>query len=448
MKNAIIRIGITALILIVGVSSLTAESSGGPAESSIAVQLAATQRREEQTPSLEELNALVEQLLRNNPSIQASRKQWQASTKRPSQLSSLPNPELAFTSMSGGNPLPYSTIGNAPLDWASFMFMQKIPWPGKLNLRGEIAETESDQAAQNYRSTTLKTLRQLKETYFELYYVDQARQVLNRYRDLLGQFAGIAEARYRVGEGIQADVLRSQVEISLIMERLEVLDQRRESVQARINSVLNRSPDVTVPPVGRVRSSLPEVPFSLERMYLAARETNPEIEMERLEIQKSTQKLSLARKDFFPDLSVSANYFLRAGAFDNMYEYRLGLEIPLYFWRKERLAVEENVEELDRSQKSYQSKLQEITFQIKDSYISARTSERLIRLYREAIIPQTTAALDSVLSAYEVGTVDFLTLVDSVLTLLNYDLQYEEQIHNYYRSLVRLEELLDLVLVG
>jgi len=187
---------------------------------------------EQPDQSFEFLNNLVEEALRSNPSIQAARKKWEASTKRPSQVASLPNPELSFGSMSSGNLLPYSTIGSGPLSWASFMFKQKIPWPGKLSLKGDIAETEAAQKAQVYQAATFQIIRQLKTAYFELTYFDQATSILNRYRDLLQRLSRIAEAKYTVGEGLQADVLRSQVEVSLIVERLELLDRQRESAQA------------------------------------------------------------------------------------------------------------------------------------------------------------------------------------------------------------------------
>jgi len=397
--------------------------------------------------SFELLNSLVEEALRSNPSIQAARKKWEASTKRPSQVTSLPNPELSFGSMSSGNLLPYSTIGNGPLSWASFMFKQKIPWPGKLDLKGDIAETEAAQKAQIYQAETFQIIRQLKTAYFELTYVGQATSILNRYRDLLQRLSRIAEAKYTVGEGLQADVLRSQVEISLIVERLELLGRQRESAQARINTLLNRSPDVVLPQLVEVEGTSVELPFSLERLYLTAREQNPEIEAERLEIQKASLQLDLSKKKFFPDLNISTTYMLRGGPFDNMYEYRLGLEIPLYFWRKERFGVEENVEEIERSKHSYQSKLQQVTFNIKDAYIGARTAQSLIRLYRQGIIPQATASLDSALSAYEVGNIDFLNLIDNALTVLNYELRYHEETSDYFQILVRLEELLGFVFV-
>ena len=327
------------------------------------------------------------------------------------------------------------------------MFMQKLPWPGKLNLKREIAETEAAQHAQRYQVVTLSTVRQLKTAYFDVGYIDQATTILSRHLELLQQLSKIAEVKYTVGESLQADVLRSQVEISLIWERLELLHQQRESAQARINTLLNRSPDIALPQVAQAEHSSVELPFSLEKLYLMAREQNPEMETERLEIQKASLQVDLAKKMFFPDLHISTSYMLRGGPFDNMYEYRVGVEIPLYFWKKERFGVEENVEELERSKYDYQSKLQEITFKIKDAYIQARTAQTLMRLYRQGIIPQATASLDSALSAYEVGSLDFLSLIDNALTVFNYDLQYQEKTRDYFQSLVRLEELLGFVFV-
>ncbi len=432
---------------------IVAWSSMGP-ESLWAAQAAATGDTTVQAdsagkpaPSLPVLQSLVREVLRSSPAIQAARKDWEASTKRPSQVSSLPNPELTFGSMSSGNPLPYSTIGTGPIDWASFMFMQKVPWPGKLSLKGDIAETEANQKGQQYRAVTLKVVRQLKEAYFQYHYLNRASAILERYRDLLEKFSKIAAARYSVGTGIQADVLRSQVEVSLIIERLEVLGERRQRVQARINSLLNRSPESPLPQTDPIVEPRVELPLSLERLYLIAREQNPEVGTERLEIQRASLKLDLARKDLRPDFNLSTAYSLRGGEFANMYEYRVGLELPIYFWRKERLQVEESRTGIERSRHSYQDTLQDVTFRIKDSYIGARTSRRLIDLYRKGIIPQTTASLDSALSAYEVGTIDFLTLVQNALTLLNYELQYEEQIRDYFEDLVRLEELLNMVFV-
>lgn len=404
----------------------------------------APSQKEQPAPTFRFLNTLVQEALTQNPSIRAARRRWEAATKRPSQVSSLPNPEISFSSF--GSPRPIFQPAD-PLNWREFMFMQSIPWPGKLSLRGDIAGTEASQESQNYQAVTLHVLRQLKESYFELHLIDRSREILEKNQRLLEQLARISEARYAVGEGLQQDVLKAQVEISLIVERLELVNQQRESVQARINSLLNRSPDVTLPQIEPIREISAQIPFSLEALYLKARESNPRIEAERLEIQKASLQLDLARKEFFPDFNASASLMDRHGPFKDMYEVRLGVQVPLYFWRKERLGVEENVAELERAREGYRERLQDVTFRIKDAYVGSRTAQRLLELYRRGIIPQAVAALDSALAAYEVGTVDFLTLLTNALTILNYELEYEESIRDYHQNLVRLEELLGFVFV-
>ena len=105
------------------------------------------------------------------------------------------------------------------------------------------------------------------------------------------------------------------MEVSLIVERLELLDRQRERAQAQINTLLNRSPDVVLPQLVPVEDTSVELPFSLERLYLTAREQNPEIEAERLEIQKASLQLDLSRKQFFP----------RFEHFNNLYAARWSL---------------------------------------------------------------------------------------------------------------------------
>jgi outer membrane protein, heavy metal efflux system len=430
----IVRMSLLAALVLVG------NLPGAPAE---AVAAQPPDRSEE---AFRMLDDLVREALHSNPSIRAARSRWAASTKRAPQVSSLPNPEFRIGSMTG-NPLPYSTIGSGPLDWASFMFMQKIPWPGKLSLEGEVAETEAAVRAREYEAETLEVIRDVKEAFFRLHYVHQAEEILERYRNLLERLVRIAEARYGVGEGLMQDVLRAQIEVSLIVERLEVLAGQRERVKARMNSLLNRPPDSPLREIPTFMEVTIEVPFSLERLYLTARERNPEIDADRLEIQKASLERERAGKDFLPDFTVSAGYFQRGG-FGSMYEYTVGVEIPLYWRRKESRAVEERVEAREAARHEYHRRLQEITFTIKDAYIGARTSRRLLELYRTGIIPQATAALDSSLSSYQVGAADFLTLTNNALTILTYELQYAAELRDYHENLVTLERQLGVNLVG
>jgi outer membrane protein TolC len=62
-------------------------------------------------------------------------------------------------------------------------------------------------------------------------------------------------------------------------------------------------------------------------------------------------------------------------------------------------------------------------------------------LYQKGIIPQTRLSLESAISGYQVGTVDFLTLLDNLVTLFSFELEYHNQLADYEKALARIEEL-------
>ena len=88
-----------------------------------------------------------------------------------------------------------------------------------------------------------RVVADVKVAYYDYWYYDKAIRTTQENRDLLTKLSQIAEARYRVGKGMQADVLRSQVEISMLLQKLTTLEQQRATAQARLNTLMARDPD-------------------------------------------------------------------------------------------------------------------------------------------------------------------------------------------------------------
>ncbi len=116
-------------------------------------------------------------------------------------------------------------------------------------------------------------------------------------------------------------------------------------------------------------------------------------------------------------------------------------KLPIYFARKQRLGVEEAEARLQESRQNYEATRQDLVFAAKDKYFTAMTSEKLLALYQSGIIPQSSTALESALSGYEVGSVDFLTLLNNAMTVLNYEMQYYEELKKRDQALGALEPL-------
>lgn len=385
------------------------------------------------------LDELVKEALENNPEIQAMRMKYEAAKARPIQESTLPDPIVGFMSENMGNPIPFTTIGEEPGSKASFSFTQEIPFPGKLKLKGEIAEKEAQIEESNYIATKLNVIAQVKVTYYDYYFLTKAIEIVNKDKELLEKLEKIAEAKYAVGKGIQQDVLKAQVEISVLFNRLTVLEQQKNSVIALINKLLNRKPDTPLgKPADFQKSTLN---YSLEDLYKIAWDKNPMLKAKNIMIDKSSTALNLARKEYYPDFMIGASYGY-SGKFADMWKLEAGVRIPLYYWRKQRYGVIEKNKLLNSSHKDYQDAKQTINFMIKDQYLLAKASEELIKLYSEGIIPQATLALESSISSYEVGTIDFLSMLNNFITVLEYEINYYEELANFQKALARLEELI------
>ncbi len=383
------------------------------------------------------LEDLITEALRHNREILAAQKKVEAAQARRSIASSLPDPTITFGYMNADNPLPFTKIGKDPLSYAGLAFTQELPFAGKLKLRGEVAGKEAEAEFKLYQAAELSLVSRLKQAYYQLHYLTRARETILSNRDLLEKFARIAEARYTVGKGSQQDVLKAQTESTRLETRLARLDQEENVLKAEVNALLDRAPGA---PLGRPADYPKATPrYSLEELVARAAEQSPLVGRERAEVEKNTLALNLARRDYYPDFSLMGGYW-NYGSFPSMYEMRVEVKVPLYFWRKQRYAVKEQAAAVSQARHQYEATTQALNFRVQQDYLAAKTSERLAALYEKGVLPQATLTLESAIASYEVGAVDFLTLLADLITVLDTQLNYHEEMAAYHKALARLEE--------
>ena len=384
------------------------------------------------------LNSLIGEMLEKNPEILAFERRVEAERSRPSRLSSLPDLTVSLINRNVTRPIPFANLGDEPMSTGGVVFTQAVPFPGKLRLRGKIAEKEADASMNVYRARVLELTSEVKQAFYRLHFVHQAIDILRRQQGFLDQLTKIAETRYAVGEGIQQDVLRAQVEQSLLENRLILLDRERDSLEARINRLVNRPPQTRL--ARPAHYAKPELNHSLDDLYQMALRRAPNLRQRQDLTDRNALTLNLARKDYYPNFSVTAAYFNR-GQFTSLWETRFNVDVPIYFWRKQRYGVREAASRLAEARHAYTSAEQELFSHVKDEYLAAKASDRLVSLYAKAIVPQATLALESSLSGYEVGNVDFLTLMNNLVTILDYETNYWDQYSGLAESMARLEAL-------
>ncbi|QOY87651.1 TolC family protein [Paludibaculum fermentans] len=384
------------------------------------------------------LKALLAEALSNNPEILASQKRYEAARQRPGQVSSLPDPMFSPGFASNGRPWPGAGLGKEPTSNIGFMVSQEVPWPGKRKLQGDMAVKEYEAEFQNYTQAQLSVVSRIKQAYYRRAYAFEVVEVLDRNIDLLRRLLKITEARYSVGKAAQQDVFKAQTQISILATKRIQLEREKRAREAEIVSLVNRAPGSSLE---KPDALLPqEMKVGLEELYEAAKQNSPMLLKDEKMIQRAELAVNMARKEYYPDYTIKAGYF-NMGSMPPMYQLSADFKIPLYFFRKQRPAVTEQSQTLAASRRDYEASNQSLHFRIKDDQLMAETSNQLIKLYSQTVIPQSSLALESSLSSYETGSVDFLTVLMNYVTVVEYEMNYYEELQNYYLAVSRLEEM-------
>ncbi len=404
----------------------------------LALAVAAVWLPAEVAPERLSLSTAIAEALRVNPEVQAAQKRYEAMRQRPAQESALPDPMLSLGYNSSGSPRPFAGIGREPTANAGVMVSQEFPFPGKLKLRGEMASKDADAEFQQYQSVQLSVISRLKQAFYRLANTYAVEDVLTRNRDLLSKLIRVTEARYSVGKAAQQDVFKAQTQVSIIETRLVKLRQERQSSEAELNSLLNRASGTPVP---RPEDEKPKpLTVSLDELFRAARANSPMLRRDQKMIERTEVAVNMARKEYYPDYTLSAGYY-NMGAMPPMYMARVDFKLPAYFWRQQRAGVAEQVNNLAQARRTYEATGQNLMFRIKDDYLMAEASQRLMDLYSKTVVPQASLALESSLSSYETGSVDFLSVLSNFSMILDYEMNYYEELVSYELAVSRLEEM-------
>lgn len=390
------------------------------------------------------LSDLVAEALARNPEIAAAEKRVDAARQRPAQERSLPDPMLSPSYASSGRPWPGAGVGSEPTANIGVMASQQFPYPGKLALKASIAEREADAEAQTIETARLSVTARVKQAYYRLAYTYAVGDVLERNRQLLDTLLKVSESRYSAGRAAQQDVIKAQTQITVLQLQLERLRQERAAREGDLDALLNRSAGA---PIGRPDDlTMHPVDLSLDALLEGARQQAPMLRREQILIDRAALAVESARKEYKPDFGLSGGYYWM-GEMPPMFEVRFDVTLPL---RRERrsAAVAEQLLSAEAAQQAYQSTRLDLQARIQQDYQMAVSSLRLAALYRDTVLPQARLALESSMTSYQTGAVDFLSVLTNVAGVLEFEMTLFDEIASYYAALSRLEEMTGAPLIA
>jgi outer membrane protein TolC len=325
---------------------------------------------------------------------------------------------------------------------------QMFPWHGTRSLRGEVAKKESEELREKFEAIKTRLYYKIKNTYFEYYYLFRAIDITKKNLELMTALEQSARIRYTSGKASYADVIQAQVEIARLEERLIGLNDLRNPFIADFNALLNRNIGDQLPPP----TSIPDYVLtqSEESLQALMKEKNPELREFGIQIDRVTDRIDLAKKQFYPDIMIGLSYTRMdnaqmPGAKDPLMTM-FSLNVP--FRRDKYRAAVREAEVTRKSAVSSKTSLEnDLQAALNRTLYTFRDAERKIDLYTDVLIPKAQEALDVSTFAYVTTEADFLSLLHAQSTLLDLELMYERALSDRALSFSQLEMLVGKDLV-
>ena len=370
-----------------------------------------------------------------NPMLQAVRLRADAAAERAPQAGAMPDPLLAF----GLRNRPVDNFGTAqPMTMNVVQLTQRFPWPGKLGFAEERAEHLASAESLEADEVEQQLVARVKSVYYRLAHMDRSLDIMRETRELLRNFFEVSSTLYAVGAGLQQDVLQAQIAIAQMTEDITVVEQDRVAMAARLNALLGRYATVPVPGL-ELPGPVGELPPVDSLIGLAA-ELRPALAAARERVLAAEAGYRAARRQLYPDIAITLGYGQRP-EFVDFVTVMVGISIPLFAGSRQ-LPLRREMEAMQSMEQAREQNLYNETFaQLTELRAEAERARNLSGLYANAVLPQARAAVESALSAYRVGRVDYMTLVTNQMTVNRYEIESVRLAADYHRALARLAAL-------
>jgi outer membrane protein TolC len=383
------------------------------------------------------VEALVQQVLARNPSLAQMTAAWQAASARYPQATSLEDPMVAVTLG------PASFTSNTVNPAYRLEISQKYPWPGKRALRGQGALAEASAAGSEVEDTRLQLIEAARSAFADYYLAGRALQVNEENLQLLKKFRRSARSRYENNLAPEQDYLQAQVEIGREQQRRLTQERAKEVAVARINTLLNRSPDAPLPPPPKdiqVEGELPEAAL----LRAAALERRPDLRALDNRIAADQAALALAGKESCPDLEPFAMYdrFMGNNSQSQDLAAMIGVRLNLLVRKARReAAVAEAQARINQHRAELARQTNQVNFEVQQAYAQVRESARTVRLYEQTILPKARDYVEAAASAYETAKIPFLSLIEAQRSRVGLLDRYYESVADYFRRRATLERV-------
>jgi len=385
------------------------------------------------------LDELIQEAHDNNPQIQEKFYQWKAAEYKITSVKSLDDPTVNY-----GYLVENLETRVGPQEHKVGV-SQKIPFPGKLNLKGKAQSKHAQMLKEQYEATKNIIIKDVKFAYYDVFWVDKAIEINEEEKSILEKLEKVSQRRYESNLGGQQEVIKAQVELSKIIKKLYLLKQNRKSLAVKLNSLLNRPQETKIEKIMNIGSKSFE--YELDEIINKSQNLRQELLEANLSIEKSQFEKSLARMAYLPDFTIGAEYIEIGGGTttlgndgQDVWMLKASINVPIWFW-KLNAQVKEKEALLEASKKNKENLENQVQFEAQDLYFKITTYRDIVLLYETALMPQAQQAFDVSQTGFETGSITFLDWLDTERTYLQTRLAYYKAIIDYHKSIAFLERV-------
>jgi outer membrane protein TolC len=389
---------------------------------------------------------LIEEGLVQNKEIQSLAARVQSLEEEISFAGSLEDLRLGFGVLN----LPTDSweFDEEPMTQKTVFLAQKFPWFGKLSLRSQRQALVASEQQAMLEAKKLELVRKIAIAYYELGFVVTNAGINERLTDMVTQLLKVAETRYASGEGLQQDVLQAQVELSKLIDEKIVLEKRSRTLRDQINELLNREQFMSIKPL--IDLEYPEVELNfqdLKDLKERSLANSPWLRLRQAKVAQSEVEIKLAKKEYWPDMDFKVAYGQRDEDFTgrnlpDFFSATVTLNLPVWAKSRQNKKLAASKKSHDAEIKSYRNLAESLPYQVNVLATEIKNTQKNYRLYVDALLVQSEQWARSSLAAYEVGKVEFNTMVNAQILLLRAELQAKRYLFSIYQKLAELEELI------
>ncbi|HQG32467.1 MAG TPA: TolC family protein [Deltaproteobacteria bacterium] len=380
---------------------------------------------------------LMDEALRNNPEIRTAEAQAASAAQRISREASLPDPVLSAGYQNEG--FKRYTYGESQFSWWMFSLSQTFPFPGKRSLQREAASYEAESAKAAAERIRREVVGRVRQAYYDLFLADRELDLIRERKPLASKLEEAALARYAAGTGTQEDVIMAQSAKYMLLENESMAISRRESAEAAIRRETGRT---GLTPLGRPVET-PPTPFgyTLEELVGKASANSPELAERQRMVLVSEKRLSRAEREAWPDITLMPQYFSLGDGMEDMWALTASIPLPVFYRQKQGAAIAESSWSLVSSRKELESARLKVESEIRDNLATISASDKVIDLYRNALIPKARQNIDAAIALFSAGRMNAYEALSALKAPFDYELTLWQQRMQREKAIARIKVL-------